>query len=50
MLLKWGVVGAILGALLAILAGQTSDIILMAIIGACALISLRKWIFRKLWT
>lgn len=48
-MLNWGIVGAVLGAILAIISGQPKDIIIMALVGGAAFIALRKWIFRTFW-
>lgn len=48
MLFKWGIAGAIIGAIFAMFAG-VDEILLMALIGAAAFIAFRKWILRTFW-
>lgn len=46
MIVKWGIGGLILGAVVGVFTG---DIGMSMFIGGLAGIALRKWIFRNLW-
>lgn len=46
MIIKWGIIGAIVGAVVGLFAG---DVVVFAIFGAMGGVAFRRWIFRIFW-